>query len=201
MKKFNCMFLLAAVWAGVLSCSDKDEITGRTSYLRYLFYSYYIPNAVFLEVDDDKTYCRVIWEGDVPSRKISEKDNLTEFKRLAGEYGETGEKPFKLSFPGFVKTFGISTVKVYRQVGDERLDVSDQAVVDYDDWSDFISSKYEDHDFSKHHVLKKVSELTEHDIKWLSWVLHLWLEMEDKTHLFLVVTLKDNTELSAKITE
>lgn len=199
MKKFKYVLLFVAVWAGVLSCSDKNEITGYTSELRYLFYSYYIPKAVYLEVNDANTYCHVVW-GYVPSKKISEKDNLTEFKRLAGEYGETGEKPFKLWHPAFAKAFGISTVKVYRQVGNERLDVSDQAVAAYDDWSGFISSKYEGPGFSKR-VRKKVSELTEHDIKWLSWDLHLWLEMEDKSHLFLVVTLKDNTELSVKITE
>lgn len=200
MKKFNRMFLLAAVWGGVLSCSDEDEIIGYTSDLRYLFCSYYIPETVYLEVNDANTYCHVVW-GDVRSKKISEKDNATEFKRLAAEYGETGEIRFKLVIPAFEKPFGISAVKVYREVGDERIDVSEQIEIVYKDNSDFIFSKYKEYVSLNKLVRKKVSELTEHDIKWLSWDLHLWFEMEDKSHLFLVVTLKDNAELSVKITE
>lgn len=192
MKNFIRIFSCFIIILSVLSCSEKEIITGRFD-LRYLFSSYFVPQSI--NVPSPGTYgFRAYLNSE---EKITEENNLTEFLKLSTEYGETGDKIFSVPHPPYPKPYGISSIKFYQSAQGKRADISDKVKIAFRDCSNIILSKYSVK--SDEFVIKKVSELTSHDLKWLRERFTIFRETKEPGEFYLVITLENGKELNQQV--
>lgn len=189
----SILFLLSIV--SLLSCSDKIEPIDGTQNVRYYIGRYFIPDKIYISSDPTNNY--FVLHLDTGDRYISLDENPAEFKKLAKEYGETGEKVFTLWHPPVMKPYNISQLKVYKKQDGKMIDVSDIVEIEYRSYFKIISSKYTLKDVE--YLSQKISELTPHDLKWLSDDFQVVLSKMDAGEYYLVVTLADGKELSVEL--
>lgn len=193
MKK-SILFLLSIV--SLLSCSDKRALIDGADDVRYYIGRYFIPDKVYIyPYSTNNCFYFHLDTGD--RRYISLGENPAEFKKLAKEYGETGETVFRLWHPPVMKPYNISQLKVYKKQDGKMIDVSDIVEIEYRSYFKIISSKYTLKDVE--YLSQKISELTPHDLKWLPDDFQVVLSKMDAGEYYLVVTLADGKELSVEL--
>ena len=112
-----------------------------------------------------------------------------DFRKLAAEYGEMGKKRFSLIPPPFRKPYNLQGIKVWQGEGKERVDVSAKVLIDYVDNSAFINAGYKGKQDEV--VRRTLSELTDHDLKWMSEIFTLYFDqLEDKSNLVLEISVR-----------
>ena len=181
---------------GILSCSkeEKEIITG-TFKVRYFFSSYFVPQGIHLS-----SYLSGVGKNSIhlySKEKITKENNPTEFLKLSTEYGETGEKEFRITHPPYPQPYGISQLKVFLLKQGEKIDISDSATIGYRDCSNVILSKYSN--MSEKYVGKRVSELSAHDLKWLRESFAIYHALKEDGDCYLVITLENGKELSVQL--
>lgn len=189
----SILFLLSIV--SLLSCSDKIEPIDGTQNVRYYIGRYFIPDKIYISSDPTNNY--FVLHLDTGDRYISLDENPAEFKKLAKEYGETGETIFRLWHPPVIQPYNISQLKVYKKQDGKMIDVSDIVEIGYRSYFKIISSKYATKNVE--YLSKKISELTPHDLKWLPDDFQIVLSKMDAGEYYLVVTLADGKELSMEL--
>lgn len=189
MKK-TISFLISLIFLS--SCSEEIPPISGDVEVNYYISDYFIPQNIGIS-----TYSRngvfdiILGHGD---SSISQKGNFVEFKKLAKEYGETGEKTFILWHPSVSHPYSLSTIRVYKMQNGKMIDLSEQSWIGYSNYSKFILSKYlgEDCIF----ISKKISEVTSDDLKWLPKYFSVSPPMEDKGEYYLTISLTSGKELS-----
>ncbi|MDD7317151.1 MAG: hypothetical protein SOZ80_03110 [Prevotella sp.] len=194
MKK---VLLLLLTIVSLVSCSEKEPISG-TDEVNYYISSYFIPQRIAFTttVSRNGSFYLLL---NTDNHRISQKENPAEFKKLAKEYGETGEKIFRLWHPPVSQPYNILKIKVYKKQNGKMTDVSEQSGIGYSDYSKFVLSKYSGEDFIP--TSKKISELTAHDLKWLPERFSISPPTEKEGEYYLVITLESGKELSVHLKE
>ena len=193
MKKI-LLFLLPIV--SLVSCSEKEPISGSDE-VNYYISSYFIPQRIALTTTVSRNGSFALLLNN-DNHRISQKENPAKFKKLARDYGETGEKKFRLLHPPVSQPYGISNVWVYEKRNGKMTDVSEQSQIGYQDYSQFVLSKYT---YTKTgddciYTSKEVSKLTAHDLKWLPERFSISPPTEKEGEYYLVITLESGKELS-----
>ena len=123
-----------------------------------------------------------------------------DFRKLAAEYGEMGRKRFSLIPPPFRKPYNLQGIKIWQGEGEGRVDVSAKVQLSYWDYSEYINSGYE---YEKKGKLAGgyVSELTEHDLKWLTQGFTLNFGQLRKNELVLEITTKGGASFRKRLSD
>lgn len=198
MKK---MLLLLLPFVNLISCSKEEPISG-VEEVNYYIPSYFVPQRIaFTTTASRNGYFYLLLDTD--NHRISQKENPAEFKKLAREYGETGEKKFRLFHPPVTQPYSISNVRVYEKQNGKMMDVSERSWIGYRDYSRFVLSKYTYTDTGDDCIpaSKEVSKLTAHDLKWLPERFSIYPPTEKKGEYYLVITLENGKELSFQLKE
>ena len=156
---------------------------GDFHYTYFYFERYFAPSSV--TINFGTRGCGVSLYGD---NYIEGMDN-PDFRKLAAEYGEMGKKRFSLIPPPFRKPYNLQGIKVWQGEGKERVDVSAKVLIDYVDNSAFINAGYKGRQDEV--VRRTLSELTDHDLKWMSEIFTLYFDqLEDKSNLVLEISVR-----------
>ncbi len=91
-------------------------------------------------------------------------------------------------------------IKIWQGEGEGRVDVSAKVQLSYQDYSEYISSGYE---YKKRGKLAGgyVSELTEHDLKWLEQGFTLNFGQLRKNELILEITTKGGASFRKRLSD
>lgn len=190
MKKI-LLFLLPIV--GLVSCSEEVPPISGTDEVNYYISSYFIPQRITFTTTTSRNGSFYLLLN-TDNHRISLKENPTEFKKLAREYGETGENTFRLWHPPVSQPYSLSKIRVYKMQNGKMIDISEQSGIGYLDYSKFVLSKYLGEDLIP--TSKKISEVTSDDLKWLPEHFSVSPPMEDKGEYYLTISLTSGKELS-----
>lgn len=160
--------------------------------MRYVYYEYFEPTGAWIR--DRNNDGNNVYIGLTGDYYIDEKDTTGRFKALAEEFGEKGTKTFWRVGPGTSKPYNITGVHLYAGRGEKRKDVSDEHLITFEDASAYIASDY---DLSKdcHRTEpKKISALTEHDLKWMAHI-RIFFSQKPTERLTLVFSVKDHPDV------
>ena len=193
MRKFLKFILL--VFVLLTSCEyESNELEDR-----YFFVSFFIPTrAMYYEYAQYSKKNALHLSSD---EIITENNNPSEYFRLDNEYGENGKSRISDEPPtASNQPIGIETMKVYRVVGNEREDVSDQCSIKYMNYSLYVSEHFSSSiTYEMMWVKKKVSELTDFDYKWMNESITLTLDFQNEGNVYLVISLDNGTEIEQRL--
>lgn len=98
------------------------------------------------------------------------------------------------------KPYNVQGIKIWQGEGEGRVDVSAKVQLSYQDYSEYISSGYE---YEKRGKLAGgyVSELTEHDLKWLTQGFTLNFGQLRKNELVLEITTKGGASFRKRLSD
>ena len=167
---------------------------GDFHYTYFYFERYFAPSSVTINLGTKG--CSVSLYGD---NYVEGMDN-PDFRKLAAEYGEMGKKRFSLIPPPFRKPYNVQGIKIWQGEGEGRVDVSAKVQLSYWDYSEYINSGYE---YEKKGKLAGgyVSELTEHDLKWLTQGFTLNFGQLRKNELILEITTKGGASFRKRLSD
>ena len=167
---------------------------GDFHYTYFYFERYFAPSGVTINLGTKG--CSVSLYGD---NYVEGMDN-PDFRKLAAEYGEMGKKRFSLIPPPFRKPYNVQGIKIWQGEGEGRVDVSAKVQLSYWDYSEYINSGYE---YEKKGKLAGgyVSELTEHDLKWLTQGFTLNFGQLRKNELILEITTKGGASFRKRLSD
>ena len=180
-----------------VKCENKDIIEGRT--VHHFIEKYFLPTGEKISIawgEYGYPYCDLY----MSYTSCIDDENSSEFKKLAEMYGEKGEKEFLFFAPPLSKPYNIKALRLLQNEGNEWQDISDKADLTYRDYSQYIGNRYEGKNYTE--VQKKISELTEHDLKWLSCNLQIrFTQYEEHKRLALEFTMKDGKTFKKSLNE
>lgn len=190
--RFVLLLLLVFVSLSFVSCT-KDCCS---HYTYFYFEKYFVPTKMRFEHGEDTTYSTVILHYDKAIEGMSDPD----FRKLAAEYGEMGSKRILVIGPPNRKPYNVQGIKIWQGEGVGRVDVSAKVQLSYQDYSEYISSGYE---YEKRGKLAGgyVSELTEHDLKWLEQGFTLNFGQLRKNELILEITTKGGASFRKRLSD
>ena len=167
---------------------------GDFHYTYFYFERYFAPSSV--TINFGTRGCGVSLYGD---NYVEGMDN-PDFRKLAAEYGEMGRKRFSLIPPPFRKPYNLQGINIWQGEGEGRVDVSAKVQLSYWDYSEYINSGYE---YEKKGKLAGgyVSELTEHDLKWLTQGFTLNFGQLRKNELVLEITTKGGASFRKRLSD
>ena len=183
MKRLTILFFLLTTLCGI-SCNVKEPKVSR-----YLFDAYFVPNKASVN-----TIARKSFTVQLDGEHI--KQGSTLFTSLSKEYGDTGEDR-QLYPPPYPKPYNITNLRILQGEGAEIKDVSSEFSITFKDFSEYVASKYSKGVDTQ--VTKKVSDLTDHDYKWIFFKFNLESPERDNTNLTLEVVLKDAQTFKVKL--
>ena len=185
---FSAFMLLSFV-----GCMKEDCCSHRTY---FFFEKYFVPTKMRFEHEQDTAYSTVILHYD----KAVEGMSNPEFRELAAEYGEMGSKRILVVGPPNRKPYNVQGIKVWQGEGEGRVDVSAKVQLSYWDYSEYINSGYE---YEKKGKLAGgyVSELTEHDLKWLTQGFTLNFGQLCKNELVLEITTRGGASFRKRLSD
>ena len=156
---------------------------GDFRYTYFFFEEYFVPSDADIALGANK--CGVSLSS---NRYIVGMGN-PDFRELAAEYGEMGKKRFSLIPPPFRKPYNLQGIKVWQGEGKGRVDVSAKVTLKFVDYSGYIKSGYKGRFYEV--VCRTLSELTDHDLKWMSESFTLYFDqLEDKSNLVLEISVR-----------
>ena len=196
MKKVCGFTLFLLVVLALFSCKKRVTIiqepeTG-TFQMRYVYYEYFEPTGAWIR--DRNNDGNNVYIGLTGDYYIDEKDTTGRFKALAEEYGEKGTKTFWRIGPGTSKPYNITGVHLYAGTGEKRKDVSDEHLITFEDASAYIASNYDNSKECRMTKPKKISALTEHDLKWMAHI-RIFFSQKPTERLTLVFSVKDHPDV------
>ena len=186
--RFRTLVLLLFVLFTLSACQKRDVCKGRRKH--HFIEKYFIPT-------EECTTSSVGRDGDLVDCFLSmsyntciEDKESREFKELAELYGDVSERELGLFAPPRCKPYNIQGIRVLQKHEGTWIDVSEKAEIGYDDCSLYIQNGYRG--VTDEWVCRKMSELTEHDLKWLSRKLYVRIrQLTDARNLVLEFTIKD----------
>ena len=167
---------------------------GDFRYTYFFFEEYFVPPGADIALGANK--CGVSLSS---NRYIVGMGN-PDFRELAAEYGEMGKKRFSLIPPPFRKPYNLQGIKIWQGEGEGRVDVYAKVQLSYWGYSEYINSGYE---YEKKGKLAGgyVSELTEHDLKWLTQGFTLNFGQLRKNELVLEITTKGGASFRKRLSD
>lgn len=131
----------------------------------FIFESYYVPSEILLSVHHENYFIKLTGK-----EYFSEEKNGEIFRAYASQYGEYGRKRFWHIGPPYPKPVSIIGINVYQGEGSTAKDVSQYFTIYYTDYSPFITSGYSINcpPYGDFNTQRKLTELSEHDLKWIS---------------------------------
>ncbi len=186
--------IIPFVLFSLISCEyESNELEDR-----YFFESFFIP-TYFVYNFVSSTGVNSIWLK--ADEYITEGNNATEFYKLDIEYGESGKSEISEIPPSASnQPIGIKTIKVYKVVGNEREDVSEQCSIKYMNYSLYVSEHFSlSITYEMMEMKKKVSELTDFDYKWMNESISLTLAFQNEGNVYLVISLDNGTEIEQRL--
>ena len=134
----------------------------------FLFGSYFVPRGVNENSLYHGTYSISLTT--LPSNYITADNDGKLFRTYALEYGEYGKKRIRSWYPALKKPINIIGMRVYQGEGTDEKDVSQYFTVGFVDYSPYIAAGYSNGNvsFGSCYTQKKLANLSEHDLKWLS---------------------------------
>jgi lipoprotein len=195
--KFRTLALLLFVLFTLSACQKREVCKGRRKH--HFIEKYFIPT-------EECTTASVGKDGDLVDCFLSmsynsciEDEESSEFKELAELYGDVSERELLLFAPPRCKPYNIQGIRVLQKHEGTWIDVSEKAEISYDDYSTYIQNGYQG--ATDERVYRKMSELTEHDLKWLSRDLRVRIrQLTDARNLVLEFTIKDGNSFRKKLT-
>ncbi len=157
------LLLLLPTLLTLTGCTKRDSRPARTTH--HFMEIYFIPTYIetWLTEGEEDSACGINL---CYITRIDDK-NSEEFRKLATEYGERGDTTLYIFSPPFEKPYNIQGIKVLQLQAGEWVDVSDKVEIRYADYSLYILGRYDWSLLQHNYVRKKITELTEFDLKWL----------------------------------
>ena len=138
----------------------------------------------------------------LPSNYITADDDGKLFRTYALEYGEYGKKRIRSWYPALKKPINIIGMRVYQREGTDEKDVSQYFGIIFWDCSSYISSGYSDeYNIPTWSVQKRLTDLSEHDLEWMSDQIALTpdLTLDTAARYTLKIALKGGKELVVQL--
>ena len=195
--KRNVFYFISLVCVWVLLGVSCDVGKTGADYIYFLFNRYYVPSKVlqgFSSGSYDVTLYGTFY--------FSEDWESATFRSYAYEYGEYGKRRFMHIGPPFEKPVGIVGMSVYQREGTDEKDVSQYFGIIFWDCSSYISSGYSDeYNIPTWSVRKRLTDLSEHDLKWMSDQIALTpdLTLDTAARYTLKIALKGGKELVVQL--
>ena len=144
-------------------CNKIDGCKARTTH--HFIEKYFIPTYIetSLTEGEEDSFCGIT----LCYTSCIDDKNSEEFRKIATEYGEMGDTTLYIFSPPFEKPYNIQGIKVFQLQAGKWVDVSDKVEIGYADYSPYILGRYDWSLLHRNYVRKKITELTEHDLKWL----------------------------------
>ena len=83
---------------------------------------------------------------------------------------------------------------MYAGTGEKRKDVSDEHLITFEDASAYIASNYDNSKECRMTKPKKISALTEHDLKWMAHI-RIFFSQKPTERLTLAFSVKDHPDV------
>lgn len=166
----------------------------------FLFGSYFVPRGVNENSLYHGTYSISLTT--LPSNYITADDDGKLFRTYALEYGEYGKKRIRSWYPALKKPINIIGMRVYQREGTDEKDVSQYFEISFWDCSSYISSGYSDeYNIPTWSVQKRLTDLSEHDLEWMSDLIALTpdLTLDTAARYTLKIALKGGKELVVQL--
>ena len=197
MKRVYSIALLLFVFFALVACKKDVRIIQEPEsgafQMRYFFRAYYVPTeAVLRSRYGDGEEIKISLEGDT---YIKEGESTGRFDSLSNVFGEKGKRMFWHLGPSMAKPCNITGMHIYTGTGKDRRDVSDKYLLSYVDGSDYIKSDYSPSVNDSFCKWKKISELTEHDLMWMSYEVEIAFPERPTERLTLVVSVKNRPDI------
>ena len=195
--KRNVFYFISLVCVWVLLGVACDVGKTGADYIYFLFNRYYVPSKVlqgFSSGSYDVTLYGTFY--------FSEDWESATFRSYAYEYGEYGKRRFMHIGPPFEKPVGIIGMSVYQGEGTDEKDVSQYFGIIFWDCSSYISSGYSDeYNIPTWSVQKRLTDLSEHDLEWMSDLIALTpdLTLDTAARYTLKIALKGGKELVVQL--
>ena len=196
--KRNVFYFISLVCVWVLLGVSCDVGKTGADYIYFLFNRYYVPSKVlqgFSSGSYDVTLYGTFY--------FSEDWESATFRSYAYEYGEYGKRRFMHIGPPFEKPVGIIGMSVYQGEGTDEKDVSQYFTVGFVDYSPYIAAGYSNGNvsFGSCYTQKKLANLSEHDLKWLSQRFDLKPDpvLDTQARYTLKIALKGGKELVVQL--
>ena len=158
------LLLLFPFLLTLTGCNKKiDGCKARTTH--YFMEKYFVPTYIetWLIEGEEYSACNI----NLCYIKCIDDKNSEEFRKIATEYGEMGDTTLRIFSPPFEKPYNIQGIKVLQLQAGKWVDVSDKVEIGYADYSPYILGRYDRSLLHRSSVRKKITELTEFDLKWL----------------------------------
>ena len=177
-------------------CNKIDGCKARTTH--HFIEKYFIPTYIetSLTEGEEDSFCGIT----LCYTSCIDDKNSEEFRKIATEYGEMGDTTLYIFSPPFEKPYNIQGIKVLQLQAGKWVDVSDKVEIGYADYSPYILGRY---DWSLRHrssVRKKITELTEFDLKWLPKRMVLYFRKFGKVGVVVMdMTIKDRPMIRTRL--
>ena len=185
------VFTIATLLATFFLFSCTMEIERETPPRLYHYEYYYVPTTIDV-VDAGEGFFNIHLMSQTTVESPSQK-----FKELSEIYGEEGKKEIPRWIFRNGKPYNLRGISVFQSTDDGKmLDLSDQFFISISSAERYIKSNY-DPDESIDDIVKKISDLTEYDLKWLPAYFQIYF---DPTIDMRKVTLRVEVEPGYGIT-
>ncbi len=158
------LLLLFPFLLTLTGCNKKiDGCKARTKH--HFIERYFIPTYIetSLTEGEEDSFCGIT----LCYTSCIDNENSEEYRKLASEYGEKGDTTIRIFGSPYEKPYNILGIKLLQLQAEEWVDISDKVEIGYIDNSLFILGRYKWSLLHRNYVRKKITELTEHDLKWL----------------------------------
>ena len=187
------LLLLFPFLLTLTGCNKKiDGCKARTTH--HFMEKYFIPTYIetSLVEGEENSACGI----NLCYIKCIDDKNSEEFRKIATEYGEMGDTTLRIFSPPFEKPYNIQGIKVLQLQAGKWVDVSDKVEIGYADYSPYILGRYDWSLLHRNSVRKKITELTEFDLKWLPKRMVLYFRKFGKVGVVMMeIEIKDRPTL------
>ena len=177
-------------------CTKRDS---RPSHATHHYMEiYFVPTHIETSLEEGKedSYCTI----NLCYTTCIDNKNSEEFRKIAVEYGEMGDTTLYIFSPPFEKPYNIQGIKLLQLRAGEWVDVSDKVEIRYADYSLYILGRYDWSLLQHNYVRKKITELTEFDLKWLPKRMVLYFRKFGKVGVVVMdMTIKDRPTIRTRL--
>jgi hypothetical protein len=159
---------------------------------------YFVPTHIETSLEEGKedSYCTI----NLCHTTCIDNKNSEEFRKIAAEYGEMGDTTLRIFTLPYTKPYNIQGIKLLQLQAGEWVDVSDKVEIGYYDISQYILGRYDWSLLQHNYVRKKITELTEFDLKWLPKRMVLYFRKFGKVGVVVMdMTIKDRPTIRTRL--
>ncbi len=177
-------------------CTKRDGIPSHATH--HYMEIYFVPTHIETSLEEGKedSYCTI----NLCHTTCIDNKNSEEFRKIAAEYGEMGDTTLRIFTLPYTKPYNIQGIKLLQLRAGEWVDVSDKVEIGYYDISQYILGRYNKSLLRDNYVRKKITGLTEFDLKWLPKRMILYFKKFGRVGVVVMdMTIKDRPTIRTRL--